>query len=257
MNKNKFLESKIRALRKTLRDLRQISSDRAVTTSMTLAQLKTIEDKINKVETEIDKNEMAAAMNSMISTAEAQVRYLSNVVNTILHGDTKDGKLHFNTNDRKNVDIINNQVLPIMNDLRGYIRNRSTEFDEREKQDYTNRINTVIADINGIQSDIKSVQDLDESTLLDKLMNELHVPADKVKRVKEFFDKVQHDVSWISRWFGILEHSSSPFNNALGAMIAKDNYNAMVNAQPAISDFLAYAKSMVLTNLNLKNCFRK
>src|SRR5699024_2606296 len=70
MNKNKFLESKIRALRKTLRDLRQISSDRAVTTSMTLAQLKTIEDKINKVETEIDKNEMAAAMNSMISTAE-------------------------------------------------------------------------------------------------------------------------------------------------------------------------------------------
>lgn len=55
MNKNKFLESKIRALRKTLRDLRQISSDRAVTTSMTLAQLKTIEDKINKVETEIDK----------------------------------------------------------------------------------------------------------------------------------------------------------------------------------------------------------
>ena len=56
-------------------------------------------------------------MNSMISTAEAQVRYLSNVVNTILHGDTKDGKLHFNTNDRKNVDIINNQVLPIMNDL--------------------------------------------------------------------------------------------------------------------------------------------
>ena len=41
MNKNKFLESKIRALRKTLRDLRQISSDRAVTTSMTLAQLKT------------------------------------------------------------------------------------------------------------------------------------------------------------------------------------------------------------------------
>lgn len=242
MNKNKFLESKIRALRKTLRDLRQISSDRAVTTSMTLAQLKTIEDKINKVETEIDKNEMAAAMNSMISTAEAQVRYLSNVVNTILHGDTKDGKLHFNTNDRKNVDIINNQVLPIMNDLRGYIRNRSTEFDEREKQDYTNRINTVIADINGIQSDIKSVQDLDESTLLDKLMNELHVPADKVKRVKEFFDKVQHDVSWISRWFGILEHSSSPFNNALGAMIAKDNYNAMVNAQPAISDFLAYAK---------------
>lgn len=52
-------------------------------------------------------------------------------------------------------------------------------------------------------------------------MNELHVPADKVKRVKEFFDKVQHDVSWISRWFGILEHSSSPFNNALGAMIAK------------------------------------
>lgn len=101
---------------------------------MTLAQLKTIEDKINKVETEIDKNEMAAAMNSMISTAEAQVRYLSNVVNTILHGDTKDGKLHFNTNDRKNVDIINNQVLPIMNDLRGYIRNRSTEFDERESR---------------------------------------------------------------------------------------------------------------------------
>lgn len=242
MNKNKFLESKIRALRKTLRDLRQISSDRAVTTSMTLAQLKTIEDKINKVETEIDKNEMAAAMNSMIATAEAQVRYLNNVVNTILHSDTKDGKLHFNTNDRKNVDIINNQVLPIMNELRGYIRNRSDEFDEKEKQDYTNRINNVIADINGIQSDIKSVQDLDGSTLLDKLMSELHVPADKVKRVKEFFEKVQNDVSWISRWFGILEHSSNAYNNALGAMFAKDNYNAMVNAQPAISDFLAYTK---------------
>lgn len=87
---------------------------------MTLAQLKTIEDKINKVETEIDKNEMAAAMNSMISTAEAQVRYLSNVVNTILHGDTKDGKLRFNTNDRKNVDIINNQVLPMERSSRIY-----------------------------------------------------------------------------------------------------------------------------------------
>ena len=39
-----------------------------------------MEDKINKVETEIDKNEMAAAMNSMISTAEAQVRYLLSLI---------------------------------------------------------------------------------------------------------------------------------------------------------------------------------
>lgn len=239
VNKNRFLESKIQTLKNTLRDLRQISSDRAVTTSMTLAQLKTIEDKINSVESELDKNEMAAAMNSIIATAEAQTRYLNGVINTILHSDTQDGKLHLGVEDRKNVDIINNQVLPLMNELRGYIRNRSSDFNEQEKQEYSNRIDSVIADINGIQSDIKSVQDIDDANFLDRLLNKLNIPADKAESVRKFFDGVQKDVSAISRWFGITEHSSNAYDAALGALIAKDNYNAMVEAQSRVSDFLA------------------
>ena len=242
VNKNQFLESKIQTLKNTLRDLRQISSDRAVTTSMTLAQLKTIEDKINTVESDIDKNEMAAAMNSMIATAEAQTRYLNGVINTILHSDTKDGKLHLGVEDRKNVDIINSQVLPLMNELRGYIRNRSSDFNEQEKQEYSRRIDSVIADINGIQSDIKSVQDIDDANFLDRLLTKLNVPSDKAESVREFFNKVQKDISFISRWFGIMEHSSNAYDAALGALIAKDNYNAMVGAQSRISDFLADVK---------------
>lgn len=242
MNKNKFLESKIQALKNTLRDLRQISSDRAVTTSMSLSQLKAIEDNINSVEDKLTKNEMAAAMNSMIATAEAQTRYLNGVVNTILHSDTQDGKLHLSVEDRKNVDVINSQVLPLMNELRGYIRNRSSDFNEQEKQEYSRRIDEVIADINGIQSDIKSVQDIDDSNFLDRLLTKLNVPSDKVEGVREFFDKVQKDVSVISRWFGILEHSSNAYDAALGALIAKNNYNAMVNSQPAIADFLEDVK---------------
>lgn len=242
MKKNQVLSSHINTLKRTLRDLRQISSDRAATTSMSLNQLKTIEDKINSTEDSISKNEMAASLNSMIATSEAQVRYLKGIVKDIVKNDRTDGKLHFNISDRQNAEIINNQVLPLLRGLRGFINNRSDDFTSSEKREYINRIDDVVAEINGIQSDIKSVEDIDEKNFLDKLMNELNIPSDKVEKIKNFFNKVQKDVSWISRWFGILEHSSSVYNNALGALLAKDNYNAMANTQSKIASFMADVK---------------
>lgn len=242
IKKNEALSGYVNKLKTILRDLRQINSDRSATVSMTLAQLKTIEDKINSVEDNISKNEMAASMNSMIATAEAQMRYMRGVVDKILGDNSKDGKLHFSAVDRQNVDIINKEVRPLMEELRGFIRNRTSEFSDAEKKDYTERIDKVVADISGIQSDIKSVEDLDSTNFFDKLMNELHIPSDKAKKIREYYDKVQKDVSWLSRWFGILENSSSVHNGTLGALIARDNYNAMVAAQPIISRFLADVK---------------
>lgn len=238
---NKFLQDRIRELRVILRNLRQLGADRGVSTDMSLNQLRLIEDKIKDTEKTIDKNELILSLNSMVSTAEAQTNYIKEMTKDILSKKSGYDKLHLNVSDRQNIQIVNNQTLPLVRQIRGFINNRST-LDNNIKQTYIDRIDKIIADINGVQSDVDSVMDTDKNTLVTSIMDQLHVPEKVRGTILDMFDKVQEDIGWLSRWFGILEHSSSIVNNALGGLVAANNYNSMERTQALVNDFLAEVK---------------
>lgn len=125
------------------------------------------------------------------------------------------------------------------------------------KQSYINRIDKIVADINGVKSDVDSVMDLDRHTFVTSVLDKFNIPEDKRDGIYKLFDKVQEDIGFLSRWFGILEHSSNPVNNALGGIIAKNNYNAMVKSQELINDFWMMLKITDGIPRNSRNFFNR
>lgn len=248
---NSFLQNRIDELKRTLKDLRQIDYSRrgrdgngsyvsSVSADMSLNQLRSIEKKIAETEQLIDDNEMIMSLNSMINTAEAQTNYIKQITKEALTSG-EDGKLHLSFSDRQNVQIVDSQTLPMLEKIRGFVKNRS-DFSGDLKQSYINRIDKVVADINGVKSDVDSVMDIDRHTFVTSIMDMFNIPEDKRSRIYDMFDHIQKDISVISRWFGILEHSSNVVNNALGGLIAQNNYNAMVKSQDIINKFLEDVK---------------
>lgn len=237
INTNKFMQSRIRDMRRILKNLRQIG----VIASMGTSQLRLIEDKIAKTEEELSENEMIASMNSIISTAEAQSNYINKLAKDILSKANSGEKLSLSAVDRQHIQTINNQVIPLLNELRGFIKNRS-DYRPDVKNRFIEWIDKIVSDINGVKSDIDSINDIDRQTFLERMLTKFNVPADHRGRILSLFDNVQKDISFISRWFGILEHSSILTNNMLGGLIAMNNHQAMVKTQNAINGFLSDVK---------------
>lgn len=244
---NNFLRNRISELKKILKNLRQIDYNRrgrdgngsyvsSVSADMSLNQLRDIEKRISETEDFIDANEMVMSLNSILNTADAQTNYIKQITKDILSSGSNN-KLHLNVTDRQNIRVVNEETLPMLNQIRGFVKNRS-DFNNNMKQSYINRIDKIVADINGVKSDVDSVMDIDRHTFVTSVLDKFNIPEDKREGIYKLFDKVQEDIGFLARWFGILEHSSNPVNNALGGLIAKNNYNAMVKSQELINDFL-------------------
>ena len=252
---NAFLRNKISNLRKTAFRLRQIASDRAVTSNMELNKLADIERKLNQTEAEITDNEIVLSLNSLITSAEAQVNYLDKLMEEV--DKDKSGRL-ISPADRQNIQVITEQVIPMLTDVRGFInKNLNLKGDlsnytiegkklpaseDAIKSDFTRRVDKTISDLNRVKSDIDSHLEQDSENLINTLLTRWHVPAEHVDKVKAMFDKVQNDISVLARWFGILEHSSNIINGSLGMLIAENNYNAMVKTQDDLRGLLADVK---------------
>ena len=117
-------------------------------------------------------------------------------------------------------------------------------MDERQvRKEFTDRIDKAVSDINAIQSDVDSALEKDSSAFVESLINYFNIPAQHREKVRRSFFSVQEACGWLSRWFGILEHSNNVMNNALGALIARDNYEAMVETENDIREFVRKAES--------------
>lgn len=244
MDRNRFFRNRITELKKVLFKLRQLSADRSAVPEVALSRIADIEKKIENVSAELDGTESIRALDGLVSTAEAQVEYLKRLMEAYSGGEP------LKASDRQNIRIINEEVLPLLNSIRGYVNNdfvidkhvkwykdRSAS-PETIKADYIRRIDAAVAEINAIQSDIASTLEKDSTAFIDGLLERFNIPQQHRANLKDKFLKVQESCGFLSRWFGTLEHSSNTMNNALGALIAQDNYMAMVESEKEMAPFL-------------------
>lgn len=236
MNNNRFMKSRIAELKKTLFKLRQISTGRDVGSAY-MQNLVDIERKINETEKELTRDESIKTLTNLVYTAEAQVRYLKQIMKT------SKGK-SIDPSDQMNIRIVNEEILPLMTSLRGYVKSNMRFVSEDNfnmsgfKSDMMKRIDGIIGEINSIQSDFQADFERNIDSTIDNLLEKWNIPMAHRNRVKKLFFAVQEACGFLSRWFGILEHSNNVINNALGMLISRNNYNAMRETESDVKDFL-------------------
>lgn len=248
MDRNSFLRRKIAELRKVSLKLRQLASGRGAISEISLSRMADIERRLKEVDSNIEDHEIILALEGIVSTAEGQIEYLKRVI------DSYDGNEGLKSEDRQNIQIVNDEVQPLLTSLRGFVKNNlnfsgiksetGDNVDERQvRKEFTDRIDKAVSDINAIQSDVDSALEKDSSAFVESLINYFNIPAQHREKVRRAFFSVQEACGWLSRWFGILEHSNNVMNNALGALIARDNYEAMVETENDIREFVRKAES--------------
>lgn len=255
-SRNAFLRQRINDLRKTAFKLRQIDRSRGVSADISLNQLADIERKLSKADSELTDSESILSITNIISTASASVRYLRGMMDAYDRSTDKDKTL--SVSDRANMQIVNEEMLPMLVSLRSFVQ-RDLEFgkgfkyvsgdanpdlDIRDvKRDLTAEIDRVISQINELSPRVEATFENDSKNLMDRLFERWNVPMEYREDLRKKFNGIQNATSFLSRWFGILEHSSNVINGALGALIAENNYKAMLATRADTMDFIRRVKS--------------
>lgn len=206
-----------------------------------------VEKSINDLAVEINDLNVESTITNLVATTEAQANYLDKLVaaynNAIKSGQNKD-KAMFDLTDQSNLDNINSLMVPMISQLRGFINtNDDLNLDPEFKRQILSRIDRVNAKVDALNADVKALRKIDNNTIVNRLLNYFNVDEEGRNFIMTFLSNVMKDVSWITRWFGTLEHSSNPILGMLMNFISYNNYNANVKTQDDMSSLVRVAEA--------------
>lgn len=233
---NNVLSSYRSRLEAQLRNFRAIQSNLSYSAKKNLETLRenmeTVQDQLNGANTLI-------SLNSVVSTAEGQVRFLNAITKDYIKS-ASDGK--FDMAMYQNMANITDIMVPIIKELRGVINTGINEISAAEKQRLLDRIDRIILESARVESDIKSVRSRDEEGFFKKLFDYLGNPTDEQKEaLKTDFKKSISDVLMMTRWFGSLSQSSVPMLRWLAKLVSISNAKTRINTQKDLGKFFKAA----------------
>lgn len=205
-----------------------------------------VEKSINNLAVQMNDLNVASTITNLVATTEAQANYLDKLVttynNAIRSGRNKD-KAMFDLTDQSNLDNINSLMMPMVSQLRGFINtNEDLDLNPEFKRQILSRIDRVNAKVDALNADVKALRKIDNNTIVNRLLDYFNVDEDGRGFIMTFLSNVMKDVSWITRWYGTLEHSSNPLLGMLMNFISYNNYNANIKTQDDMSDLVRVAQ---------------
>lgn len=206
--------------------------------------LSRVEKSINELSGEINDLNVASTITNLVATTEAQTNYLNKLVKAY-HNEVRRGNSEamFDLTDQSNLDNINSLMAPMINQLRGFIdTDPDLKLDPNFKKQIIARIDSVNAKIAALNAEVSALRKIDNSSLLKRLLQTFNVPEDGRAFIVDFINGVMKDVSWITRWFGTLEHSKNPILGMLMNFISYNNYNANVRTQDDMREVISRAE---------------
>ena len=265
----KFLRDRVSSLRKSANKIRQIERGRGITSESSLRAISEMEKRLQTVSDNITDVQVISTVEGIVNSASAAVRYLTNMMDK---NDSSGSQL--SPSDRMNMRIINEEILPNLVSLRGFVDSGmhiehpeklksfvSGEEAEADlnaiKNDYSRRIDGVISDIHRLSPRIEATLSRDTDSLVDRLMERFNVPLEHREGIKRAVSGVQTAGNFMARWFGILEHSSNPINGMLGALIAENNVRALRETEMDLSSFLKKVQSEGWSTKEFENLLQK
>ena len=236
-NKDMYdLQNVIDGLKRTLRNLRQTRAEIASSVDTTLSQIQQIEQDMKNAEAGIETNGEKMAAASLLSSMEAQVAYIENLIE-----QTGKNKEFMKPSDRMNIQTVNNQMEPLVQQLRGYFKN-TTRFDPSFKKALIKRADNVMARLNEANSDLQDVIRRTDEDFIKQFLGKFGISDTMQGRILDLIKGVFKDVSWLARMFGTLERSGNMVNRALGAVIARNNLNAVTDSQAELQPMFERAQ---------------
>lgn len=187
---------------------------------------------IERLSNSLNRVNTADSVNNVITAAEAQSNFLSRLVAAYKNEKAKGtSEALFDLNDQQNLDNINTLMLPMIKELRGFINNEDLGLDKEFKNSAINRIDATISKIEALNSDVAVLRESDNDAIIDRFHKTYNVDEEGREHEKKYLANAMKDVSWLSRWFGTLEHSSNPILRMLMKLITNNNYSANARTQ--------------------------
>lgn len=230
------------ALKAQLRNAQRAKSGTAQLLKSDLAR---VDKSINELASKLNDLNVTSTITNLVATTEAQTNYLNKLVKAY-HNKVRSGskEMMFDLTDQSNLDNINTLMAPMINQLRGFIEtDPDLKLDNHYKRQILARIDTVNAKIAALNSEVKALRKIDNSSLLNRLLDLFNVSEEGRKVIVDFLNGAMKDVSWMTRWFGTLEHSKNPILQMLMGFITQNNYNANARTQDDMRTVISRAQA--------------
>lgn len=205
-----------RGLERTFHNLRRMELSRTALLGETVRTLKETEAALSAAkdnEDAMNKHSVVSAMQSVISTAEAQVRYLINSAKALRRSDNLDFDI------LRAADEVYNGIVPLLKELIGLVNDSPSGYFPDGGSMLT-RMRSAMATAENARADIDEARRRNMDGYLDRFFDKYNIEERHRKIIKELVGSVMRDVGYISRFFGTLEHSSNPILSMLGYMLS-------------------------------------
>lgn len=207
-----------RTLQRTYNSLQSLAMSRTALLGETMRSMVGLEDALReseKVSDSMNKESVISAVHSIVSTAEAQVRYMVTASRTMRDSGLE--RIDYDT--YRIIDEVYNNMIPLLKSLMGMVRGDAAYFTEMKS--LVDRMSSTIASAETAHSDIVEMRERSMDDFLEKQFEVLSVNPRLREKIKKGVNSIIRDIGVMARFFGTLEHSSNPVLSMLGAALGR------------------------------------
>lgn len=232
------VQDKIKGMRDKLeRNLRNLISMQSSLTPGARDTLDTLKRNMEETEGELGRVRALQSLNIIVSDASGQISFLREMADDYLKGSSSG----LDVGMIQSAKSINDNIMPVLISLRGFIKNNVYDISESDKAFLLNSIDKSIVDAASLKSDMESVIQSEESGFVQKLKDRYlkgqNVTEEMGAELEDEFGREMKDISMWSRWVGSLTHSSNPMVRWLGKIVATCNQKTRENATMLLNEF--------------------
>lgn len=248
------VQDKIKSVRDKLeRNLRNLISMQSSLTPGARNSLDALKRNMEATEGDLAKVRSIQSLNIVVSDASGQISFLREMMDGYLNGKSSG----LDVGMMQSAKSINDNIMPVLVSLRGFIKNNVYEIGESDKRYLIDSIDKSIVEAASLKSDMESVVQSEESgfvqKLKDKYLKGQNVTNEMEQELEDEFKREMTDISQWSRWLGSLSHSSNPMVRWLGKIVATCNQKTRENAVTLLNNFY---KKINPDKLRIDDCKR-
>ena len=203
-----------RSLERTFRNLQALNLSRTAMLGETIRTLKETEAALAAAKDNSDamnSHSVVSAMQSIISTAEAQVRYMTTAAKSLKKRNGK--RLDYDTS--RIIDEVYNTVIPMVKQMQGLVKDSPAGYFEN-RESMLERMRSIITTAEEANSDIEETRRRNMDGFVDEFCDKYNIQERHRDLLKKGVNSIMKDIGFMARFFGTLEHSSNPILAMLG-----------------------------------------
>ena len=189
---------------------------------------------ISLIEKNMDSIQLVNTANHLIAMAEAEADVMERKVLSMKNGTTD--KLKGGPELKARLDAMK-IVIDGISSLKSVLR-ENTEIPDSTRKKMIDRIRKATEQMMDVQGDLDNIIDSNNGEALESLMDKYGFREEEKKEFRAEHNKVQDDISLLTRYFGLLRDSSSYILKMLTRMISANNFKARNDTMAQLVDFV-------------------